>query len=99
MPTNTAPEPLQARARARPATEPSPCRSCGSLLLWVEWPSGKKMPVNARPSQDGDIVLALRPSKRKLVAEHFRADIHQGRNRYTSHVATCPHARMHRRAR
>lgn len=87
--------------RDRPATEPSECRSCGALILWVQWPSGKRMPVDVGPVQDGDIVLTWRRTENVLLAarasqldEEHRA----GRNKYVSHFSSCPQADQHRKS-
>ena len=74
-------------------TEPSSCRFCMDPILWVEWPkSGKRLPVNAKPSDDGDIVVTLRQSENKLLAEKFNPSLHSGRRRYASHFTTCANA-------
>lgn len=89
----------------RDCTEPSKCRSCGAEVLWVEWPSGKRMPVDAvadnRPvGRGGELVLTHRREADKLLVEKFNPTRHdKKRNRYTSHFATCPNADEHRRAR
>lgn len=90
----------------KPVTDPSHCRSCRAEVLWVEWASGKRMPVDATPDnrplpKGGDIVLAVRGGLfGKLVAEKFDTNAHGfARNRYTSHFATCPNANEHRRGR
>lgn len=85
----------------RDPTKPSPCKSCGAPMLWVEWASGKRMPVAVEPVADGDIVLTFRKSEGKLLAarateldeEHLA-----GRKRYVSHFASCPQAKQYRRA-
>lgn len=92
---------------AKAATQPSECRSCGAEILWVRWErSGKRMPVDAGPDmrplpQGGDVVLALRGGEfGELIAEKYRPKKHgeqRNRNRYTSHFATCPDAKEHRR--
>jgi hypothetical protein len=89
----------------RDCTEPTRCRSCDADILWVEWASGRRMPVDAvadnRPvGRGGDIVLAHRKDADKLLAEKYEPGKHDAkRNRYTSHFATCPNADEHRRAR
>ncbi len=79
-------------------TEPRECRSCHAAIYWVTWEvSGKSMPVDAQPSPDGTVVVAHRPSTNQLIAEKYYAPKHQGRKRYTSHFATCPNSKSHRR--
>lgn len=93
----------------RKCIEPSKCRSCGELVLWVEWPSGKKMPIDVTPEtpesvnvegfKDSDyLVVDHRPSENKLLAHKFRRDEHSGRRLYASHFATCPNAKEHRKS-
>lgn len=81
----------------RPVTEPTECRSCEAPILWVKWPrSGKSMPVDAAPAPAGTVVLTLHRGE-ELLAEKYEANRHHGRNRYTSHFATCPNASQHRK--
>lgn len=82
----------------RPCTEASECRSCKALILWVEWPSGKKMPIDVGPVTTGNVVVAHSRSKNKLLAEGFNQRDHTGRRRFVSHFTTCPKAAQHRRS-
>lgn len=91
---------------AKPVTDPSTCRSCGAEVLWAEWPSGKRMPVDAEPDmrpppKGGELVLSVRGGAfGKLIVEKYVPEMHSPhRNRYTSHFATCPNAETHRSAR
>jgi hypothetical protein len=89
----------------RKCIEPAKCRSCGELILWVEWSSGKKMPANVtaqtllgEDDRDSDfLVVDYRPSENKLLAHKYDAKKHRGRNLYRSHFATCPNAKEHRK--
>ncbi len=81
----------------RKCTEASECRSCKALILWVEWPSGKKMPVDAGPKSTGNVVITYSPKVNKLLAEPFSEKRHEGRRRFVSHFTTCPQATQHRR--
>lgn len=90
---------------ARPVTEPTECRSCGADVLWARWAeSGKRMPVDAvadnRPVEKGGgkLVLTLHGGEfGELLIGHWKKELHgYGRNRYTSHFATCPNADAHR---
>jgi hypothetical protein len=83
----------------RSATDPVRCRSCGADVLWAEWASGKKMPVDAEPDmrpppKGGSLVLSRRDpaGADKLIVEKWREEHGSKRNRYTSHFATCPNA-------
>lgn len=84
----------------RSCTEASQCRSCKALILWVHWErSGKPMPVDVQPgtSKDHVVVLTLRKSENKLIAEKYEQRLHEGRRRFVSHFVTCPHSKQHRR--
>ncbi len=69
-----------------------PCRSCGRPVIWALTGRGRDMPVNAQPSDDGNILLrpgAAKPLADVLpVAKQFGL---QGRLR-RSHFADCPQA-------
>lgn len=85
--------------QSRPVTEPTKCRSCKMDVLWAQWASGKKMPVDAvsdnrQPPKGGDLVLTLRGGEYgELLVEKYDPGRHgQKRNRYTSHFATCGQA-------
>lgn len=66
------------------------CRSCGDPILWVKTVNGYRMPLDAEPAENGNIVLL------DGVA-HVRKD--QTGPRYLSHFATCIHAASHRKAK
>lgn len=68
---------------------PAECRSCKDPILWVEWPSGKKMPVDYKPDPSGSVVLTHRKAENKLLAAKFNAQQDKGRNRYACHFDTC----------
>lgn len=36
------------------------CRSCGASLIWCETATGKKMPIDAESSEDGNVQLRQR---------------------------------------
>jgi hypothetical protein len=78
------------------------CRSCGALMFWAETPAGRRMPVNAEPDPAGDFVMTLHrdtTGRPELHVDRWRTDepLHQQRNRWTSHFATCAQAAQHRR--
>jgi hypothetical protein len=80
------------------------CRSCGADVVWVTTEAGKRMPVDASPHPDGNVLL-LPPDTRDvsstprasvlgpLEVELATAALHR------SHFATCPHADAWRRSR
>lgn len=85
--------------QVKPCTQPSECRSCGAKVLWVEFQSGKRAPVDAIPAKDGTFVLTHRPAENKLLAEKFHREWHAiNRRRFNSHFSTCPNAAQHRRS-
>lgn len=72
------------------------CSSCKRDIFWrVHVVTGKPAPLDAQPVDDGNIVLDDGETYRVLTkAERATVvDI----PRYTSHFATCPTARQHRR--
>jgi hypothetical protein len=71
----------------------SSCSSCGASIIWAETAKGKRMPVDARPSEGGNILLEQRPGLAPLV--DVRSGVVEG-GRF-SHFATCPQASKHRR--
>lgn len=78
--------------------EPSECRSCKALVLWVVWAhSGKRMPVDVTPHLIGNVVVSYRASANQMIAEVYKPALHPNRNRYMSHFSTCPNATQHRR--
>lgn len=93
-------EALTLARREQDCTLPSECRSCKDPIVWVEWPkTGKRMPIDALPVPDGDVVVTHRKSENKLIAEKFHPARHEkGRKRYVSHFTTCPNAKQHRDA-
>lgn len=72
-------------------TSLSTCRSCGALIMWCVTGHGKKMPVDARETATGNLVLEPQPDG-ELLARYVEA----GTGTHTSHFATCPNADQHR---
>jgi hypothetical protein len=78
------------------------CRTCRALIFFALTPAGRRMPINAKPDPAGLLIgfLTFDSSGRaQLNVDTYRADEpkHQGRNRWTSHFATCAQADQHRR--
>lgn len=78
-------------------TDATACRSCGAAIVWaVNTRTGKRGPIDAEPSPDGNVVLTtdddgvLRydvladPAERQGAAD-------AGIALYVSHFLTCPH--------
>lgn len=74
------------------------CDSCPTPVIWCTTTRNERMPVDAAPVADGDIVLKARHGGVPLavvlpVAQRF------GRVLRVSHFSTCPKADQHRRKR
>ena len=69
------------------------CKDCRAPVLWVEFVSGKRFPLDFVPVAGGQIVLGAAQTERGTpVARRLsRNDLtgHPG-PRYSSHLATCP---------
>lgn len=70
----------------------SRCRSCEAPITWAETESGKAMPLDAKPTRDGNMVLVR--GKTRFANEEDRR---LARPLYMSHFATCPDASAHRK--
>lgn len=71
----------------------SRCKSCGAAIRWYSTPRGTKIPIDADPASDGNLVILAG------VVQNAHADLFNGipaGPRYISHFATCPNARKHR---
>lgn len=61
---------------------------CDALILWRFTENGKRMPLNAEPTQEtGSGVYVLNGGER---CEKYVPLLHQDRPRYLVHWATCP---------
>lgn len=79
------------RARERMAADQertSRCRSCNAEIIWAVTATGKRMPVDAAPSANGNIHLE------GTTAIVLDEPVDGAR---TSHFATCPNADQHRK--
>ncbi len=69
------------------------CKSCGAEIQWCVTPAGKSIPIDAKPTESGNLVVV------KGVARYATEDDDRVyRPRRISHFATCPDADGHRRA-
>ena len=78
----------------------SNCNSCGAPIRWAETTNGRRMPVNAEPDPDGNVVL-LYPSPGAalaMIVDPGQTTLDDA-PRYLSHFATCPNADQHRKDR
>ena len=72
----------------------SKCTTCCGDIIWCRTDTGKRMPVDAKPSLDGNLRLIsgeLLPTARSVVRGHT-----PGEPLYKSHFATCKQAMKHR---
>lgn len=69
-------------------------KACGAPIRWERTPGGKSSPLDAEPSERGNVVL------RGGLAVTMSAGQLEGLTepRYLSHFATCAQARRKRRA-
>ncbi len=68
------------------------CRRCHAEIIWCRTGRGKKMPVDAEPTADGQFVIEgddHDPLVRRLPND--AAATYTG-EKHTSHFATCPNA-------
>jgi hypothetical protein len=81
----------------------STCGSCQAEITWAVTTKGKRMPVDAEPAEDGNVVLHPGLGSGDLptatVIPKAEDDPPPVFPRYRSHFATCPHADTHRRTR
>lgn len=73
------------------------CRSCGRPIIWTITSKGKRMPVDAEPSPDGNVALDEGPDGAVRASVTGPAPGLIPEPRYTSHFATCPEAARWRR--
>jgi hypothetical protein len=75
----------------------SNCRSCRAPVTWVLTVNGRKMPLDPKPTDDGNV--AVRRDERGDMRGHVLREGEEpkaGERRFTSHFATCPNAGQHR---
>lgn len=83
----------------------STCRSCGAAIIWAFTTTGKRMPVDAEPTDGGNVLLhpdavAGHDPVATVVGKHVQPSIFGDDGpRYVSHFSTCAHADDHRRTR
>lgn len=76
------------------------CRSCGKPIVWATTVHGKAMPVDAAPTENGNVVLTPSPvgPTAEIASAELRATAEGiGVPLYTSHFATCRFADRHRK--
>ena len=75
------------------------CRSCQAPIVWAVTANEKRMPVDAEPVPDGNLILTSDDPPRVIMHVLGQASLFDEPDppRYVSHFATCPHADRHRR--
>lgn len=80
------------------------CRSCEAEIVWTITENGRRMPVDAKPSKKGNILLVVRPTSDIPLAVYLAGaqiaafDGSLQRHRlHTSHFVTCKDARKWRK--
>jgi len=85
---------------------PATCSSCGAAIEWTITEKGKRMPVDAVPTPDGNLTLSMRggPGVAIYLKPEQKAElVAQAKYRgvsalfFVSHFATCKFAAQHRR--
>lgn len=80
----------------------SACKSCGAEVLWVKLiPMGRVNPLNPTPSRSGNIrMLGTRKAVAKVLGKaELETAALASEELYTSHFATCPNAKQHRKGK
>lgn len=75
------------------------CKSCGASILWAKTDTGKSMPVDAEPTDDGNVLLYRTPRGLQAVVMGARTEPDPRASRHHTHFETCPQAQEHRRNR
>lgn len=73
------------------------CNSCGAAILWAITGLGRRMPVDAAPHPDGNLVMVY-----DAAAGHWRAEVvstDAAPDLHRAHFVTCPDADQWRRRR
>jgi len=71
----------------------SRCSSCDAPIIWAVTDAGKRMPLDAEPAPDGNVVLTrVGGQARARKGSEFGPNM----PRHKSHFATCPNANQHR---
>jgi hypothetical protein len=81
------------------------CRSCGAAIIWVKTETGKAIPLDAEPTEGGNIIISVlgdgvEVAHVETVIEtkaRLACPIPAGRTAFLSHFATCPEAKKWRR--
>ena len=76
----------------------STCNSCGATIRWITLVGGRRMPINAMPSEKGNITCWEVDGETygRVLPQLDLATLPPDVPRYVSHFATCPSAQKHR---
>jgi len=66
------------------------CRSCGADIFFVTMESGRSMPLDAEPCDDGNVIVDNSGRGHVMDGGHWTP-------RFKSHFATCPEAKRWRK--
>lgn len=84
--------------QTRPKT--ARCRGCGAEIIWALTEKGKRMPLDAAPSGDGDYVLRSAVFiDGDVTAVRVGTGVVTGEGRHRNHWWTCPERDRFRRTR
>ncbi len=74
------------------------CTACHAPIVWATTSTGKAMPVDAEPTENGNLFLMPTVDRRWLAIVLGKVDgATAPRERYTSHFATCTEAARFRK--
>ncbi len=76
----------------------STCRSCGARILWATTTNDRRIPIDADPVPDGNLVLTYpSPAAALAIVVDPAQPMLDDPPRYVSHFSTCPNADQHRK--
>lgn len=78
------------------------CDSCAAPILWATTSKGVAMPIDAEPSDDGNVLLAVQTAAlvAAVLGVNQAAGARDNKVRlHRSHFQSCPDADRHRKSR
>lgn len=81
----------------RPGVSYTQCRTCHAQIFFAWTAKGKHIPIDAAANPNGNLVVLMRNGR--PLAETWDRHAHGDAIRRTSHFATCPQSKEHRRQR
>lgn len=73
------------------------CRSCSAPIIWTQTEAGKRMPLDARTTPEGNWTISRRRDIPRAIYVGDAAPELAADDRHHAHWATCPNADQHRR--